>query len=259
MKGYRDLRRVTALAAACGLLALILPTDVLSLLAALPLLLFLPGFAITAAVFAHGRIPFQHMLVLSIGLSLATLALGGLLLDYLPGGIRAGWWALLLFAVVLAACRAAALRRPRRWRPPERSPVPRPNPLQAGLAAGGALAILAAVVLAFVPLGASGTVGYTELWVKPLEGSRAGVEIGVRSGEPEDVPYRLFVKFGDGEPPQGRTFSLEPGEKRKVRLLTEGEPEAAKLIEAALFREDRPGSGAYRRVSTWIGPGTAAG
>jgi uncharacterized membrane protein len=259
MRGFRDLRRATALAAASAVLALILPGDFLSLLAALPLIFFLPGYAIAAAAFAHGRIPFQHMLVLSIGLSLATLALGGLVLDYLPGGIRAGWWALLLFAVVLGACRAAALRRPRRWQPAKPPPLPRPNPAQAGLAAGGALAIVAAVVLAFVPLGAADAVGYTEMWIKPLDGARAGVEIGVGNAEHEDTPYRLFVKFGDGEPPQGRKFTLEPGETRTVRLATEGEPQAAKLIEAALFRADRPGSGAYRRVSAWIGPATDGG
>lgn len=257
MRGFRDLRRATALAAASAVLALLLPTDVLSLLAALPLIFFLPGYAIAAAAFARGRISFQHTLVLSIGLSLATLALGGLVLNYLPGGIRAGWWALLLFAVVLGACRAAALRRPQRWRPSQRPPLPRPSPLQAGMAAGGGLAILAAVVLAFVPLGAANAVGYTEMWIKPLDGGNAGVEIGVGNAEQEYVPYRLFVKFGDGEPPQGRQFYLAPGETRTVRLVTEGEPQAAKLIEAALFRRDRVGSGAYRRVSTWIGPGTA--
>jgi hypothetical protein len=257
MRGFRDLRRVVALAGASALLALVVPLDLLSLLVALPLFFFLPGYAITAATFAHGRIPFQHMLVLSIGLSLAVLALGGLVLNYLPGGIRAGWWALLLFLVVLAACRAAALRRPRRWQPAQRPRLPRFNLAQAGLAAGGAIAIVLAIVLAFVPMKAADAVGYTEIWIKPLEGAKAGVEIGVGSAEHEDVPYRLFVKFGDGEPPQGRRFTLAPGQTRTIRLLTEGEPRAAELIEAALFREDRPGSSAYRRVSTWIGPGTS--
>jgi hypothetical protein len=255
LSGYRDLRLTIAAAAASALLAVILPFEALRVLVALPLILFLPGYAITAATFAHGRISLQHALVLSLGLSLATLALGGLVLNYLPGGIRGGWWALLLFAVVLGACRAAALRRPRRWRPGKRQPLPPLNAGQAGLATAGALAALAAVVLAFVPLGASGTVGYTEMWIKPLDGAKAGVEIGVGSAEHGDVPYRLFVKFGDGEPPQGRSFTLAPGETRTVRLLAEDEPRRAKLVEAALFREDLTDSGAYRRVSTWIGPG----
>jgi Protein of unknown function (DUF1616) len=257
MRGYRDLRRATALAAASAVLALILPFDPLRVLVALPLLFFLPGYAIAAATFARGRIPLPQMLVLSVGLSLAVLALGALVLNYLPGGIRAGWWALLLFAVVLGACRAAAVRRPRRRQASRPSSLPRPSLAQGGMLAGGALAIVAAIVLAYVPLGAANAVGYTEMWIRPLHSARAGVEIGVGSGEQEDVPYRLFVKFGDGEPPQGRKFTLAPGETRAVRLLTEGEPQAAKPIEAALFREDQPGSGAYRRVSSWIGPGTS--
>ena len=55
------------------------------------------------------------MLALSVGLSLAMLALGSLVLNYVPGGIRACSWAVLLVLVVLAASREAALRRrPRR-------------------------------------------------------------------------------------------------------------------------------------------------
>jgi uncharacterized membrane protein len=257
VRGYRDLRRATALAAVSAVLALILPFDPLRVLVAAPLILFLPGYAIAAATFARGRIPFAQTLVLSVGLSLAVLALGALLLNYLPGGIRAGWWALLLFFVVLGACRAAAVRRPKRRQASGSSSLPRPSLAQSGMLAGGALAILAAIVLAYVPLGAANAVGYTEMWIRPLHGAKSGVEVGVGSGEQEDVPYRLFVKFGDGEPPQGRRFTLAPGETRKVRLLTEGAPQAAKKIDAALFREDQPGSGAYRRVSTWIGPGTS--
>jgi len=253
MKGHKDLRLACLLAVASAVLTLILPWGPLCLVVALPLVFFLPGYALAAAIFARGRIPMRHLLVLSIGLSLAVLALGALLLNYLPGGVRAGWWALLLVIVVVAAARAAAIRRPSRRAAPSPSWKPRLNPAQAVLFAGGALAIVVAIVLAFIPVGAKDALGYTQMWIKPLEGERTGVEIGVGSGEQEEASYRLWVKFGDGEPPQGRYFKLSPGETHIVRLLTEKQPAAAEQIRAALFKQSQPDH-AYRRVSTWITP-----
>lgn len=253
MKEHKDLRLVCALALASAVLTLILPWGPLCLVVALPLLFFLPGYALAAAIFARGRIPLRHMVVLSLGLSLAVLALGALPLNYLPGGVRAGWWALLLVIVVFAAARSAAIRRPSRRAAPSASWRPRLNPAQAALFAGGALAIVVAIVLAFIPVGAKDALGYTQMWIKPLEGGRTGVEIGVDSGEQKEASYRLWVKFGAGEAPQGRYFRLAPGETRVVRLLTEEQPAKAEQIRAALFKQGGPGR-AYRRVSTWITP-----
>lgn len=253
MKGHEDLRLACAVAVASALLTLLLPWGPLCLVTALPLVLFLPGYALAAAIFARGRIPLRHMVVLSIGLSLAVLALGALLLNYLPGGVRAGWWALLLVIVVFAAARAAAIRRPSRRAAPRASWKLRLNPARAALFATGALAIVVAIVLAFIPVGAKNALGYTQMWIRPLEGEKAGVEIGVGSGEQEEASYRLWVRFGNGEAPQGRYFKLAPGETRVVRLLTEKQPAKAEQISAALFKQGGPGR-AYRRVSTWIAP-----
>lgn len=255
MKGYKDLRLACALALASAVLTLILPWGPLCLVVALPLVLFLPGYAVAAAIFARGRIPMRHLLVLSAGLSLAILALGALPLNYLPGGVRAGWWALLLVIVVFAAARAAAIRRPsRRAAPRPSSPwKPRLNPARAALFAAGALAIVAAIVLAFIPVGAKDALGYTQMWIQPLKGEKTGVEIGVGSGEQEEASYRLWVKFGGSEAPQGRYFKLAPGETRVVRLLTEERPTESEQIRAALFKQNGPDH-AYRRVSTWITP-----
>lgn len=255
MKGHKDLRLACALAVASAVLTLILPWGPLCLVVALPLVLFLPGYAVAVAIFARGRIPVRHLLVLSIGLSLAILALGALPLNYLPGGVRAGWWALLLTIVVFAAARAAAIRRPsKRAAPRPSSPwKPRLNPAKGALFAAGALAIVAAIVLAFIPVGAKNVRGYTQMWIQPLAGEKAGVEIGVGSGERDEASYRLWVKFGEGEAPQGRYFKLAPGETHVVRLLTEEQLTENEQIRAALFKQGGPGR-AYRRVSTWVAP-----
>jgi hypothetical protein len=258
MRGNRDLRQVVLLALVCAVGGLFLPFDALRLVVAAPLLFFLPGYAIVAAIFAHGRLPRPQLLTLSAGLSLAVLALGALLINYLPGGVRSGWWALLLVLVTIGAARAAAVRRPRQGGNRQRARRPRPGALQLAMVGAGAVATVAAIVLAFQPLGAKSAVGYTELWIQPLKGAKRGVQIGVGSAEQEDTTYRLWVKFGRGEPPQGRYFGLAPGETKIIHMLTEKEPTVPQPVRATLFRRDQPGH-AYRRVTTWIRPRGGSG
>ena len=88
MRGHRDLRLLAALSVPCAVLAIVVPVEAIALLFAVPLALFLPGCALTAVTFARHPIEWPQRLVFSVGFSLATLALGALLLNYMPGGIR---------------------------------------------------------------------------------------------------------------------------------------------------------------------------
>ena len=255
MRGHGDLEAAVGGAALCGLLALVLPFEPLRMLLAAPLALFLPGYAIAAAIFARERIGRSRFLLFSVGLSLVVLALGTLLLNYVPGGVRAWSWALLLFLVVLGCCRGAALRRPRGAPAPVLWSLPRPNRGQAALLAGGALALVAAVVLAFTPLSATNATGFTEIWIAPLAGG-GGVRVGVGSAERGDSSYRLVVNFG-GSREVTRRLELEPGQREVLAL---GESAAASSpvpvpVTATLFKEDSPApQRPFRQVSTWLGP-----
>jgi hypothetical protein len=262
MRRHGDLEAAVAAAALCALLTLALPFEPLRMLLAAPLTLFLPGYAITAAIFARHPIQRRQYLVFSVGLSLSVLALGALLLNYVPGGIRAWSWALLLFLVVLGCCRGAALRRPQRAPAPISWSLPRPNGAQAALLAAGGLAIAAALVLAFTPLSATNATGFTEMWIQPLEAGN-GVRIGVGSGERDDSSYRLLVRFDDSKTVT-RQFGLEPGQ-REVLVLGGNNlgtsPAAAPIpVTATLYKEDSPEPDQpFRQVSTWLpspkGPG----
>src|SRR5262249_13936171 len=142
VKGHRDLELATRGAIICALAALILPLEALRVAFAVPLALFLPGYAIAAASFARRPLVGPPLLLLSIAFSFCVLALGALPLNYVPGGVQELSWALLLLLVILNGCRLAALRRPapraRRARPASW----RPRRAEALLIGGGALAAL---------------------------------------------------------------------------------------------------------------------
>src|SRR5436189_3585799 len=112
MRSHRDLRAFAAGAVLFAVVVISVPVDGIRILAGLPLALVMPGYAITAAAFARQRLDLRYVAALSIGLSLATLAVATLLLNYGPGGLRAAPWAVFLAAVVVAGCIVAGRRRP---------------------------------------------------------------------------------------------------------------------------------------------------
>jgi hypothetical protein len=248
MRGHRDLELVVLGAALSALVALLAPLEELRLLGALPLALALPGYAIVAVTFARRPLTRPQLFVLSLAVSLMILALGGLVLNYGPGGIRSVTWAVLLFGVVLAASRGAALRRPAAGRGRRADAAPRVSIAQGSMIAGGLAAAAVALALAFVTLPAEDAVGYSELWMLSGEGGRAELEVGVRSQEQEPVDYRLRIGFDGRRPPIVNRFSLEPGETHLVETIPVSAAAAEPIpVIASLFRDDR--RGVYRRVT----------
>jgi len=253
----RDLVSLAAAAVLLAALALAVPIEWLSLLLLAPLAFLFSGRAIVAAAFVRRRPPRPQTLVLSVALSLAVLALVSLPLNYL-GGLTAASWALGLVLVTLVACGIAALTRHAdegsSIRPPR---PPRVAPLSAVLGLIGLLAAAAAIVLAFTPLSASNAVGFTALWMRPVDGAAGtGVRVGVGSEEKYTTSYRLQVHLAGESKPTGRRIVLEPGETKVLRLIVSPPPSAARpaFVTADLYltgEPDRP----YRRVYGWIPAG----
>ncbi len=256
MRGHRDLSTVTVLALVCALAAPLLPIEALSLLFALPLAFFLPGYALTAAAFARRPIERPQLLLLSLGLSLCVLALGALLLNYVPGGIGPVSWTLLLALVVLNGCRVAALRRPKaRPAAPLTRPRLRPTAAAAALLIAALLCATAALALTFTTTSAKHANGYSALWLlppTPKDRAEGGARIGVNSEEQKSVNYRLQVRVADFRGEFARNFRLEPGETRVLKLGASKAASARPVaVTALLFRRNKDGN-VYRRVSGWL-------
>jgi uncharacterized membrane protein len=258
VRGHRDLWLATCLMLLCAAMAPLLPVEVISLFFALPLTLFLPGYALTAAVFARRRIGPAQFAVLSLGLSLCVLALGALLLNYVPGGIGPVSWAVLLALVTLNGCRVAALRRPaaKKATASQGWPRLRLTAWSSGFLVGALLCTATALALNFTTMSAKHANGYTALWLlppTPADSATGGARIGVSSEEQRRTAYLLRVRVSGRPAEIVRSFSLDPAETRVLKLApTRQRPSGVPArISATLFLQRKPDT-PYRRVAGWL-------
>jgi uncharacterized membrane protein len=250
MRGHRDLTWACAAAIVCASLSLLIPVEVISFLFLAPLAFFLTGYAISAAALPRWRAEPALRAATSLGLSLAVLALGGLLLNYL-GGLRPLPWALLLVVIVIGCCRGAALARPRRKGNDRlRVSLPRPGIISAVALALGVLAAGASLALAFHPVSADRAVGYSELWIDTGT-SPDSFRVGVGNQEHHAVTYGVIAHIVGAELVE-RHLELRPGQREVLTLPVNGRTRPGPLqVGVTLYREGFPNQ-PYRRVSGWV-------
>lgn len=251
MRGHRDLKLACLAAVLCALVAALVPFEIVRLLAALPLTLFLPGYAIVAVAFGSRELALPKRIVLSVGTSLMTLVLGAFVLNIFPFGLRTASWAVLLPLVVVAAARGAALRRdPADRGARERATIPWPAPASFAILAVAVLIAGAALVLAQKPLPAKNAAGYSALWMLPTDSREDAVAVGVISNEHAYTSYRLEVSLGKS---QSKTYRvhLYPGEEKVYEVDVPPRASGRTHVVATLYRKGRP-EHVYRRVNSWL-------
>lgn len=107
-----DLPVVMVIAGLSAVLAMVMPANsIVRLIGALPLVLFLPGYAITAALFLPRSLGIPERLLFSLGLSVSVTALAGLALNLTPWGLQTGTWAIALAGIVVLSGAIAWRRR----------------------------------------------------------------------------------------------------------------------------------------------------
>ena len=253
MRGHRDLKWCSIAAVVCALVAALVPWEIVRIVAALPLALFLPGYAIVAVAFGSDELALPKRLTLSVGVSLMALVLGTLVLNVFPFGIRTASWAVLLAVVVVAACRGAALRRGRP-RPGQkgRSPLASFKPSWGAVAMLAAAVVIAAaaLVLAQKPLPAKNAEGFTALWMLPTDSREDAVRVGVVSSEQDPASYRLTVRVGRKSRSHYRV-KLDPGEEKSFEIEVPRPLGSRRHVVASLYRENKPRH-LYRRVTSWL-------
>jgi len=253
MRGHRDLTIAAAAAVVGALVAVFVPVEIVRVVAALPLTLYLPGFALVAATFDGEELAPLKRVTVEVAASLIVLVLGAFLLNIFPFGLTTGSWAVLLALFVVIGCFVAARRRGAAK--PERRPLfgaaGRPSTGTALLVGAAILIGAASIALAQMPLPAKHAEGYTALWMLPTDSDEEAVVVGVESNEQDPAAYRLRVSQGGESQSQTYRLELDPGEERTFEVEVPESSAGRAHVVASLYRDDKPGH-LFRRVTRWL-------
>jgi uncharacterized membrane protein len=237
--------------------------------AGLPLVLVLPGLAITRGPLAALGLQRTERWLLVPGLSIATTILVGFLISAANLRLTTDSWALSLGMLTLSALAAAApgrgvataLHRERpsvgliRERLSNRPAFVREQGTRFGRIAQrhttaavlllllGSLATVEAVLIAVEGQRAAPTPGFTDLWaVRARTASASSVRLGVQSHERRATSYRVQVSIG-GRVDSVETIEVRPGQ---TWLRTQAVPTTHVAVSVTLTKDG--GNTVYRHV-----------
>jgi hypothetical protein len=263
-----DLVVVSTLALAALTLTLLgASSAMLRLLLGLPLVLVLPGYAVTAAIFPGRSLGGADRALFTMAMSLSTVILCGFVLNRAPWGLRPEAWAVMLSDVTLGGGLIAFARRQLN---PARSGTGAPGEPPAtgtsvpaarqrmGLSGGQSLLFgLAIAVLAGAMLLARGEAALRpdpnvlQLWMLP--GDQAAphtLRVGVNSIGLAGT-YRLEIQRGGYTIHAWPALIITPGQTWQAQLALDGQQPGSGPFEARLYRSEEPNV-VYRRVALWL-------
>lgn len=243
-----DLIATTSIAALNVLWAL-LPfhsIPVIGIILALPLVLVLPGYTLTEALFTTRSLNASERFVFGLGLSLAITVLGGFVLNLLPGGLQPTSWAVLLGLFIGVFALVAAYRR-------QRAVVNALRPLRFRLTIyQGLLFALATIVVILSVLFSVASAeqqrypGFTQFWMLPA-GQSCAVRLGVHSFEATPAAYRVTMTINTTQTNTWSSVMLAPqAEWEQLVPVPLGSAQHVS-VEAQLYRLDKPQT-LYRKV-----------
>jgi uncharacterized membrane protein/LysM repeat protein len=273
-----DLLLAVAWTGGTVLIVLLVPVELLRIVAAMPFLLLLPGYCLVTALYPRrDDLQLPERLTLSLGLSIAAVILIGLALNYSPWGVRLesilAFMALfIVLAAALATVRRSLLPREQAFsvasiRLP-RHPKVRPGNILASVALLAFAATLGGGVY-FVAASGEGPEGFTEFYVLNPEGKAeaypglvsAGEDLAVVLGlvnrEGEATTYNVAAVL-DGEVVDTIDgLALENGEtwERSVGLAL-GRAGSNQKLEFLLYKDG--GDEPYRSLYLWLDVETVA-
>jgi uncharacterized membrane protein len=236
--------------AVAGTVALIGGETAPRTLLALPLIFFLPGHAILAAVLP-GEPKGLLRFVFAVGLSLAIVIMGGLVLNVVAALTALNWLSLLCIIVATGYLIAFARRTPLELRSIWPLPVTWTlSPRDAVLYSGAAVAVLLAFAIS---TGESRKLhlqtDFTEFWITPDRTAELGtVTVGMKNVEHRPMSYDIELMLDDQMIGAWRNIALRESETWSKTIDLPG-PSRRQRLEAWLFKSGDHQK-VYRRV--WL-------
>ena len=267
-----ELLPLNLLVIALGIAIIFFPSSVLRIILGLPFVLFFPGYALMVALYPR-RVGMGGIerIALSLGLSIAVVALIGLILNYTPWGIRLESVLYSLASFIFISSIIAWLRM---RRVPERERFGIELQLRVPGWGEGRWDKVLYVLLVLVILGALGTLGYiiatpkvgerfTEFYILGMGGKAAEypkelvvgeegkVIVGIINHEHEPTTYRVEVKIDGEKGSEIEPVVLEHDEKWEEEISFV--PKVAGQNQKVDFLLYKEGEGeVYQRLHLWV-------
>lgn len=253
MKQQLSHSRWILIAAAVILILILVIADpnALWIILSVPLVLFLPGFAMTLILFSRERLGIPERLLLSIGLSIAFVALSSLILNLTPWGLQTTTLGATLFLILAVEFLVIYLIRRTWWKDGIKFP-PAPslnfNTRQWILMSLAAFMTVMAIGMARMPSPQTGLEGYTLLSAQAADTPNT-IRLGVSSKEFTTTKYQIRLEV-KGTIRKGPSMELEPGESWEGLIHVPSGKLAGYPLTIRLYRLDHPNK-VYRHVVWW--------
>lgn len=255
-----DILAVAGLTVVVTILGLTLPPDfVPGRILTLALVLLLPGYSLTMAIFPNRSLEVPERLLFGLGLSFVTVIVGGLVLNWTPFGLRTHSWAVLLGGITLGASAVALIRHRgesiilSRWLRMGNIGLT----FRGGLLLGMALVVLCgAFAISIIGAMRQPFPGYTQLWMLPKDQGRLPytVQLGINDMESRAMNYRLVITIDGTVTAVWTSIDLNPNEQwERTLVLPKVNHAGAIQVAATLYRADAPLT-VYRHTLLWLGP-----
>lgn len=214
-------------------------TDMLpaiALLLAALLIVAVPGYLISAMFVPFGGTDGVGRLALTLGVGLAAVILGGLVLQVTPVGVSVTGWLLLVLLVVLVA---GLWWQPRGFAPERLAVIAghaagfRPNPGQIAMVAISVALTCTAVVVSRGSESALRGPNVTQLWTAPATSGEPGaIDVWIRNLEGSAEEYRMEASSGDQSIGTWRT-TLADGNRWSITVSPP--PDSTERLDVRLY------------------------
>ncbi len=229
------------------------------LVLALPLVVFVPGYALIRAAAPAAPLSPVAGFVLALGASMALTVLGGLFLQVTPAGMTSASWADLLFLIsmfsaIVLAWRSRHLVPDSGPRGPSvvdlvRSGERRTIAVYGSLFLASAVIVVAAFGVAIYGFDNQPRPGFSQLWILPA-GDQATATIGIDNDEGQAIDVALTLTLGSTVEAEWPSINLADGARWQETAVVPGFATGDQPLVATLTRVGFPDS-VYRYVTLW--------
>jgi len=217
---------------------------------ALPLIFFLPGYALTRMIFPTDALGFTERCLISIGTSIAIVALSGVVMNWLPGGLNSSGFTLFVGTITLIF---ALVTYNRQWQQQHIEMIALPDwaftRQHFALFGLAIFLIVGAMTIQVIDASHQTSTHFTQLWTLPVQSSQA-VTIGIKNQENTKQTYTIQVSVAGKVIKTYSTITLANGAMWQQNL-TLPTTTAATKVDVTVYRSSAP-TVPYRSASVTV-------